>query len=53
VHPISKMIHLVTQDGRIVKINAYLTGSDTFFAELARRTNLPVADLVKQARYPG
>jgi hypothetical protein len=53
VHPISKMIQLSTRDGRVLKINAYLIGSDTFFAELARRTNLPVADLVKQARYPG
>lgn len=53
VHPLSKMIHLSTRDGGVVKINSYLIGSDAFFAELARRTNLPVAELVKQARYPG
>jgi len=53
VHPISKMIYLSTQDGRMLKVNAYLSGSDSFFAKLAQRTDLPVADLVKQARYPG
>jgi len=53
VHPLSKMIHLSTRDGGVLKINGYLIGSDAFFAELARRTNLPVADLVKRARYPG
>ena len=43
-----------TKDGRVLKINGYLgSGSDAFFALLAERTGLPVADLVKQARYPG
>ncbi len=28
-------------------------GSDAFFALLAERTGLPVADLVNQAQYPG
>lgn len=53
VHPISKMIHLSTRSGHVLKVNAYLIGSDAFFAELARHTGLPVSDLVKRARYPG
>lgn len=53
VHPITKMIHLSTKDGQVLKINAYLIGSDAFFSSLAQRTGLPVADLVMRARYPG
>lgn len=53
VHSVSKLIHLKTTDGRVLKISGYLVGGDAFFAALAERTNLPVADLVKQARFPG
>lgn len=53
VHPITKMIHLSTKDGQVLKINAYLIGSDAFFSRLAQHTGLPVADLVMRARYPG
>ncbi len=53
VHPISKLIHVKTRDGRVLKISGYLVGGDAFFTAMAERTALPVAELVKQARFPG
>jgi len=53
VHPISKMIHLKAKDGQVLKINAYLISSDFFFTKLAERTDVPVFELLKRARYPG
>lgn len=53
VHPLSKMIVLRTSDGRRLRINPYLIGSDDLFRMMAERTALPVADLVAKARSTG
>lgn len=53
VHPLSKMIVLRTSDGRRLRINPYLIGSDELFRMMAERTALPVADLVAKARSTG
>lgn len=53
VHPLSKMIVLRTDDGRRLRINPYLIGSDTLFHMMAERTQLPVAELVAKARTVG
>ena len=53
VHPLSKMIVLRTIDGRQLRINHYLIGSDHLFRTMAERTSLPVAELVAKARAIG
>ncbi len=53
VHPLSKMIVLCTTDGRKLRINHYLIGSDDLFRTMAERTTLPVAELVAKARNVG
>ncbi|QQR86982.1 MAG: hypothetical protein IPJ76_01775 [Flavobacteriales bacterium] len=50
LHPVSKMIILTTQDGTRMSVSAYLIGSDALFRIMARRTRLPVKDLVERAR---
>jgi hypothetical protein len=53
VHPLSKYILLRTKDGRTLKINAYIIGSDSLFNLMAERTELPVQELVEKARAVG
>ena len=53
VHPLSKMIVLRTTDGRQLRIDHYLIGSDDLFRSMAARTALPVPQLVAKARNTG
>lgn len=53
VHPLSRMIVLRTRDGRTLSVSAYLKGSDSLFTTMARRTRLPVQQLVAKARAMG
>ncbi len=53
VHPLSKYILLRTNDGRTLKINAYLIGSNALFNIMARNTKFPVMELVAKARAIG
>lgn len=53
MHPLSRMIVLRINDGRKLRINPYLIGSDALFHMMAECTNLPVKDLVAKARAIG
>lgn len=53
VHPLSKMIVLLTTDSRRLRIHPNLIGSDDLFRMMAERTSLPVAELVAKARTHG
>lgn len=50
VHPLTKYILLRTKDGRTLKINAYVIGSDSLFSIMGEKTELPVQALVAKAR---
>ncbi len=53
LHPISKYILLRTKDGRTLKINAYVMGSDSLFSIMGEKTELPIHELVAKARAVG
>ncbi len=50
VNTMTRHLVLRTNDGRKLRINAFLAGGDTLFRTMARRTKFPVDRLLASAR---
>ena len=53
VNTMTRHLVLLVKDGRKLRINIFIAGGDALFRIMARRTALPVADLVAKARSTG